>query len=211
MACFSASPLYPSFFIAASHSLYRWLCQGSAEMMMLAMISNTMPTATAKLTLALLASPRYWPTVGNWVLWQDGRGPRPEGVHAMETDPDVGIDSAVGLSSRISHSAGALTELGIGVSLGLAGAAVGAARSDREIAGEAVRTLPRLGRLGRLQPHTRVSLGGLMAEQATRAPEEECFLFEDRSTPTRRFITASTTRCAASSPSVSVREPISVC
>src|SRR6185437_13875092 len=34
--------------------------------------------------------------------------------------------------------------------------------------------------LGRLQPHTRVSLGGLMAEQAKKAPEEECFLFEDR-------------------------------
>ncbi|MGO8936236.1 MAG: AMP-binding protein, partial [Mycobacterium sp.] len=55
-----------------------------------------------------------------------------------------------------------------------------AARSGREIAGEALRTLPRLARLGRLQPHTRVSLGGLMAEQANRAPEEECFLFEDR-------------------------------
>ncbi|HKI39443.1 MAG TPA: AMP-binding protein, partial [Mycobacterium sp.] len=54
------------------------------------------------------------------------------------------------------------------------------ARSGREVAGEAARTLPRLARLGRLQPHTRVSLGALMAEQANRAPEEECFLFEDR-------------------------------
>ena len=98
----------------------------------------------------------------------------------MEADPSVGIDGAVGLSSRIGHSAGALAELGIGVSLGLADAAVGVARSGREIAGEAVRTLPRLARLGRLQPHTRVSLGGLMAEQANKAPEEECFLFEDR-------------------------------
>jgi len=98
----------------------------------------------------------------------------------METDPGVGIDDAVGLSSRIGQTAGMLAELGIGVSLGLADAAVGAARSGREIAGEAARTLPRLGRLGRLQPHTRVSLGGLMAEQANSAPEEECFLFEDR-------------------------------
>ena len=98
----------------------------------------------------------------------------------MEADPSVGIVDDVGLSSRIGHSAGALAELGIGVSLGLADAAVGAARSGREIAGEAVRTLPRLARLGGLQPHTRVSLGGLMAEQANRAPNEECFLFEDR-------------------------------
>ena len=133
------------------------------------------------LVVGSTAATHTWPTVGNWVLWRDGQGPRPEGVHAMEADdPSVGIDGDVGLSSRIGHSAGALAELGIGVSLGLADAAVGAARSGREIAGEAVRTLPRLARLGRLQPHTRVSLGGLMAEQANRAPEEECFLFEDR-------------------------------
>jgi putative long chain acyl-CoA synthase len=132
------------------------------------------------LVVGSTAATHTWPTVGNWVLWRDGRAPRPEGVHAMEADPSVGIDGAVGLSSRIGHSAGALAELGIGVSLGLADAAVGAARSGRDIAGEAVRTLPRLARLGRLQPHTRVSLGGLMAEQANRAPKEECFLFEDR-------------------------------
>ena len=94
--------------------------------------------------------------------------------------PTSGSMDAAGLSSRIAHSAGALAEVGIGVSLGLADAAVGAARSGREIAGEAVRTLPRLARLGRLQPHTKVSLGGLMAEQANRAPEGECFLFDDR-------------------------------
>jgi putative long chain acyl-CoA synthase len=132
------------------------------------------------LVVGSTAATHTWPTVGNWVLWRDGRGPRPEGVHAMETDPSAGIDGDLGLSSRIGHSAGALAELGIGVSLGLADAAVGAARSGREIAGEAVRTLPRLARLGRLQPHTRVSLGQLMAEQANRAPQVECFLFEDR-------------------------------
>ncbi|MCV7438207.1 AMP-binding protein [Mycobacterium seoulense] len=132
------------------------------------------------LVVGSTAATQTWPTVGQWVLWQDGRGPRPGGVHAMDADPSVGIEGAVGLSSRIGHSAGALAELGIGVGLGLADVAVGAARSGREIAGEAMRTLPRLARLGRLQPRTRVSLGSLMAEQANRAPEEECFLFEDR-------------------------------
>jgi putative long chain acyl-CoA synthase len=132
------------------------------------------------LVVGSTAATHTWPTVGKWVLWQDGRGPKPEGVHAMEADPGVGVDGAVGLLSRIGHSAGVLAELGIGVSLGLADAAVGVARSGREFGGEAVRTLPRLARLGGLQPHTRVSLGGLMAEQANKAPEEECFLFEDR-------------------------------
>lgn len=132
------------------------------------------------LVVGSTAATQTWPAVGQWLLWQDGRGPRPQAVHTMEAEPSAGIDTAGGLSSRISHSAGALAELGIGVSLGLADAAVGAARSGREIAGEAVRTLPRLARLGQLQPHTRVSLGALMAEQANRAPEEECFLFDDR-------------------------------
>ncbi len=132
------------------------------------------------LVVGSTAATHTWPTVGKWVLWQEGRGLKPEGVHAMEADPSVGIDGAVGLSSRIGHSAGVLAELGVGVSLGFADAAVGAARSGKEIAGEAARTLPRLARLGRLQPHSRVSLGRLMAEQANRAPEEECFLFEDR-------------------------------
>lgn len=132
------------------------------------------------LVVGSTAATQTWPTVGQWLLWQDGRGPRPQAVHTMEAEPSGGIDTAGGLSSRIGHSAGALAELGIGMSLGLADAAVGAARSGREIAGEAVRTLPRLARLGQLQPHTRVSLGALMAEQANRAPEEECFLFDDR-------------------------------
>src|SRR5271163_3621320 len=104
------------------------------------------------LVVGSTAATHTWPTIGKWVLWQDGQGPKPDGVRAMAADPNVGIDGAVGLSSRIAHSAGALTEVGIGVSLGFADAAVWAARSGREIAGEAARTLPRLARLGRLQP-----------------------------------------------------------
>ena len=132
------------------------------------------------LVVGSTAATHTWPTVGEWALWQDGLGPRPQGVHAMTVDAGGEIDAAGGLSSRLAHSAGALADVTIGVSLGLVDAAVTAARSGREIASEAVRTLPRLARLGGLQPHTRVSLGGLMAEQANRAPEEECFLFDDR-------------------------------
>ncbi len=124
------------------------------------------------------AATQTWPAVADWVLWDDGRGPRPVGVHPMEADSE--INGTAGLPSRIGHSAGALAELGIGVGLGFVDAAVGAARSGRAIAAEAVRSVPRLARLERLQPHTRVSLGWLIAEQAKRAPDEECFLFEDR-------------------------------
>lgn len=126
------------------------------------------------------AATNTWPTIGRWVLWQDGRGPQPQGVNRMRADSDAGLHGSTGLPSRIGHSAGALAELGIGVSLGLVAAAVGAARTGKEIAYEAVRSAPHLTRLERLQPHTRVSLGRLLAEHAKKAPDEECFLFEDR-------------------------------
>ena len=48
------------------------------------------------------------------------------------------------------------------------------------LAEEVTGQLPRLARLGRLEPGTRVSLGLLLDEQARRAPEAEFFLFEDR-------------------------------
>lgn len=126
------------------------------------------------------AARHTWPTVAGWALWHDGRGPKPAGVHPMEAASGVGTDEGVGLSSRIGHSAAALAELGIVAGHGLANAVLGAARSGREIAAEAARSVPRLMRLEELQPTTRVSLGRLIAEQAKRAPHEECLLFEDR-------------------------------
>ena len=48
------------------------------------------------------------------------------------------------------------------------------------LAEEVTGQLPRLARLGRLEPHTRVSLGLLLDEQAARAPDAVFFLFEDR-------------------------------
>ena len=63
------------------------------------------------LVVGSTAATQTWPNVGKWVLWQEGRGPRPQDVLAMEADPHVGIDDAAGLSSRIAHSAGALAEV----------------------------------------------------------------------------------------------------
>jgi len=126
------------------------------------------------------AATHTWPAVGNWVLWRDGQGTKPDGVRLMEGASGEGVDDSPGLTSRVGHSVGALTELSIGIGLGFVEAAVGAARGGRDLAAEAVRSVPRLSRLERLQPHTRVSLGGLIADQAKRAPDEECFLFEDR-------------------------------
>ena len=58
--------------------------------------------------------------------------------------------------------------------------AVAVQRTGRAIAAESVRTVPRLLRLGRIQPSTRISLGKLMSENNRRARKKELFLFEDR-------------------------------
>lgn len=143
---------------------------------------SEMPIKTGHFGLVVgsSAATHTWPAVGKWVLWQDGRGPKPDDVHPMVVGSEAGTESARGLLSKIGHSAGALAEIGIGVGLGWADAASSLARGSTEITAEALRALPRLARLDRLQPHTEVSLGRLIAEQAQRQPDEECFLFEDR-------------------------------
>jgi putative long chain acyl-CoA synthase len=70
--------------------------------------------------------------------------------------------------------------VGGGLAKSLAGAASRTVGGLRVLADEVTGQLPRLARLGRLEPHTRVSLGLLLDEQARHAPEAEFFLFEDR-------------------------------
>ena len=63
---------------------------------------------------------------------------------------------------------------------GISDFASGALRGTVELSGEATRALPRLARLGQIQPHTQISLSRLLAEQGRKAPGGECFLFDNR-------------------------------
>ncbi|MDQ2706720.1 MAG: AMP-binding protein, partial [Actinomycetota bacterium] len=53
-------------------------------------------------------------------------------------------------------------------------------RTALGVVGDAPAQLPRLARLGQLQPSTRISLGLMLDEQAAKHPGEVCFLFGDR-------------------------------
>lgn len=132
------------------------------------------------LVVGSAAASRTWPTTGDWVRWREGSGPRPETVDAMIHDEPSGHDSGVSIANRITHTVASIAEVGVGVGRGIADLATDTVRGTREISIEAARALPRLARLGQLQPHSRISLGLLLAEQGRQAPGGECFLFDDR-------------------------------
>ena len=100
------------------------------------------------------------------------------------------------LASRILHTVASLAEVGVGVGKGVADIASGTIRGTRELAGEAMSTLPRLARLGQIHSRTRISFGSVLAEQGRTASRGECFIFDDRVLPTLPSTCASTTWCA---------------
>lgn len=124
------------------------------------------------------ATKQTWPLVRDWVNWLSQRGDLPSQIDHMSHEvarngPRTGL-------TRMVHAVGSLAEAGAGLGKAIEGVAGQTLRGTVELSGEAARALPRLTRLGMIQPHTRVSLGRLLAEQARRGPDREAFLFEDR-------------------------------
>ncbi|HET8992472.1 MULTISPECIES: alpha/beta fold hydrolase [unclassified Rhodococcus (in: high G+C Gram-positive bacteria)] len=133
------------------------------------------------LVVGSVAAQQTWPAVSEWVHWRDGQSDRPVGVVPMETPNPHGEDeTGVTIGNRITHTATTIAEVGTELVEGVADIAVGAVRGARELSGEAIRALPRLARLRQLQSHTRVSVGGLLAEQGSKAAQRECFIYDDR-------------------------------
>lgn len=136
----------------------------------------TVPTGHFGMVVGSTASNQTWPTAAEWIRWRDGTGDMPGLVQPMD-DAD---DSGVSVSSRLTHGLSAVVDVGAGASRDILGAADSVRRTSQAVVRESVRTLPRLVRLGQIQSGTRISLGKLMNENATRHGRHELFLFEDR-------------------------------
>ncbi|MEE2032218.1 acyl-CoA synthetase [Rhodococcus chondri] len=133
------------------------------------------------LVVGTVAGQQTWPAVSEWVHWQEGVGARPGGIVPMAApDPHSEGETGVSLGNRFAHTVTTIADVGADVGKGFAEIAAGTVRGARELTGEAARTLPRLARLGQIQPRTRISVGSLLAEQGRRAPQRECFIFDDR-------------------------------
>ena len=119
-----------------------------------------------------------WPTVAAWARWREGEGELPAEVVRVQ---DVARDSEPpGVGARLGVGLDLATGVGAGVARSLAATASRTVDTLQLLAEEATSQLPRLSRLDRVRAGTRVSLGQLLDEQARRAPDDVCFLFEDR-------------------------------
>ncbi|GAA4240675.1 acyl-CoA synthetase [Actinomadura meridiana] len=121
-----------------------------------------------------LAVARTWPAVGGWVRWLEGEGELPEIVVRVDGDRDVASAGAVG--GRVAYG----LQLAVGAGEGAVRMASRLVDGGRQFTGAAARNLPRLARLERIQPDTRMSLGLLLDEQARRMPGEVFFLYKGR-------------------------------
>jgi putative long chain acyl-CoA synthase len=138
----------------------------------------TLPAGHFGLVVGSTASRDTWPTVAAWAHWRDGEaaGP-PDAIRAVgedEPDPPAPVATRVGVGVELA------TGVAKGVARSILGTVSGAAGTARFLTEEAARQLPRLTRLERVQPRTRISLGLLVDEHAGASPDLVAFLFGDR-------------------------------
>ncbi len=120
-----------------------------------------------------------WPTTIDWIHWTEGEGAQPPSVIPMDPD-STDEPTFASLVARIVHTTGAVAEVGVDAGRAVTDLVSDAIRGTREVSSEAIRTLPRILRLGQIQPHTQISFGRVLAEQAERTPWGDCFLFDGR-------------------------------
>ncbi len=131
------------------------------------------------LVVGSTATSTSWPAVAAWTRWRSGEDAElPPGIRRVGDDEPE--PEAPGVGTRLGFGLELAAGVGGGLARSVAGAASRTVGGVRVLAEEVTGQLPRLARLGRLEPGTRVSLGLLLDEQARRAPESEFFLFEDR-------------------------------
>ncbi len=138
-----------------------------------------LPAGHFGLVVGSAATRTSWPTVAAWARWRGGLGPRPELARPIPTDA-LDAPDGTAASARLGYGAELVAGVGTGIARTLGSTAARTVRGAVELAREATTQLPRLARLEQIQPHTRVSLGLLLDEQARRAPEDVFFLFEGR-------------------------------
>ena len=121
-----------------------------------------------------------WPTVVDWATWlaedEAKRPGPPAGVDALTADsgartrPKSDLERSVTLAANITR----------GVGRAVSTSARRGVRSVGELAATGASQLLRLNRLDQVRPTTRISLGSVIDEQATAAPDDTVFLFEGR-------------------------------
>lgn len=138
----------------------------------------SLPAGHFGLVVGSLAVARTWPAVAAWTHWLAGDGDPPDIVAPVAGDGEAATAELPG------GPAGYALQLALGAGAGAARStfrtAARAVHGTRQLTGKAAQNLPRLARLERIQPGTRMSMGLLLDEQAHRRPGEVFFLYHGR-------------------------------
>jgi putative long chain acyl-CoA synthase len=118
-----------------------------------------------------------WPTVAAWVDWLEQGGDLPDGVAPMAPSPPADDQEA---GPDLQYGLELAADVGANVARSVVHAAEGLVATARDLTGVGVEQLPRLVKLERARPDSRMSLGLLVEQQARRHPHDTFFLFEDR-------------------------------
>jgi putative long chain acyl-CoA synthase len=140
---------------------------------------RSLPAGHFGLVVGSTAVDQAWPVVSQWLQWRAGAGPRPSSIRPIPELP-ASVEPAELRPLGPADGAALAANLSIAALRGAARAATRATRTVESMARNVTTTLPRLVRLDRVGPTTRVSLGLLLDEQAGRGPDATFFLFEDR-------------------------------
>ncbi|KAB2343389.1 AMP-binding protein [Actinomadura rudentiformis] len=130
------------------------------------------------LVVGSLALAQTWPAVAEWAKWRAGEADLPEIVVPVEGE--AAASTATPPGGTVGYGVQLATGVGASAVRSAAVTVSRAVRGGRQLAGEAAQNLPRLARLERIQPDTRMSLGLLLDEQAQRAPDDIFFLYQGR-------------------------------
>jgi putative long chain acyl-CoA synthase len=137
----------------------------------------SMPTGHFGLVVGSRAAERSWPLVIGWLRWREGSEDMPAGIVRIDpAAPPAPPPAPNAALTALGSVAGAAGDAGLLV----ASSAARTVRTATRLTGEAFTQMPRLSRLGRTRPDTRLSLALLLREQGRRAPDDVWLLYRDR-------------------------------
>lgn len=120
-----------------------------------------------------------WPSVTEWMRWQEGVGPKPRLITEQVEDPEQLEDDEVS-----AFDLDVDLDLFVDTVTGAVGSVFKRVEDAVEDAGDAVDNLryqvPRVQLLRRLTPDTRISMSRVLAERARETPDQTFFLFRGR-------------------------------
>jgi putative long chain acyl-CoA synthase len=142
---------------------------------------NVAPVGHFGLGVGSHANRVTWPTVARWVRWREEHGEPPEGISLV--DPAAltnGDEAASSLQDRVTYGAGLVAQTSVGAVRAGVDVARQTAASALDIGSDVLQQLPKLIRLERIRPNTRISYSLILEERVRTSADSVCFLFKDR-------------------------------